>query len=179
MVSMKQGETREEYLKRARIEQTKYRLKYKDIINVKQNKIWHKNIEENNKKQRERYAKLPKEIKEERIKNIINNGIKRKEILRQQVREYVDMKCSVCGYNKCENALDFHHTDPLKKEKTVSRLISLISNWDKVKIEIDKCIILCANCHRELHALHKVSGKKSKILLMEGIKDGRIITNRK
>lgn len=55
--------------------------------------------------------------------------------------------CDVCGYNSSSKALDFHHTDRDKKRKAVSSLISYGKNvvWN----EIDKCILLCANCHRE------------------------------
>lgn len=57
-------------------------------------------------------------------------------------------KCQRCGYNTCLKALEFHHLDPTKKDFTISN--------DKFKLneaveEIKKCIIICANCHRELH----------------------------
>ena len=58
----------------------------------------------------------------------------------------------MCGYNKCVASLDFHHEDPTKKEYGISSNGSTIS-WEKLKIELDKCILLCANCHRELHYL--------------------------
>mgnify|MGYP005855513707 CR=1 FL=1 len=47
-------------------------------------------------------------------------------------------------------ALDFHHLDPQKKDFNLG--IAIIQwKWEKVKPELDKCILLCANCHRELH----------------------------
>lgn len=57
-------------------------------------------------------------------------------------------KCQRCGYNTCLKALEFHHLDPTKKDFTISN--------DKFKLneaveETKKCIIICANCHRELH----------------------------
>lgn len=56
--------------------------------------------------------------------------------------------CERCGYNKCIKALEFHHLDPSKKDFTISndhfRLKEAIE-------ESKKCILLCANCHRELH----------------------------
>jgi hypothetical protein len=57
------------------------------------------------------------------------------------------IKCSACGYDKCIGALEFHHRDPKEKDPSWSRGWSL----SKLKIELDKCDILCANCHREIH----------------------------
>lgn len=65
--------------------------------------------------------------------------------------------CAKCGYNKCVSALDFHHIDPEEKEDTVARL-SVHSNIEKVFEEMKKCIILCANCHREFHYLEQKDG---------------------
>ena len=58
--------------------------------------------------------------------------------------------CTLCGYNKCFAALELHHLDPTKKEYQPS----LMKEYPKEKIlkEINKCILVCANCHRELHA---------------------------
>lgn len=59
-------------------------------------------------------------------------------------------KCSVCGYNKCDHALELHHVDPSKKEFSLSKSRSY--SKQKILAEIDKCVLLCANCHREVHA---------------------------
>ncbi len=60
--------------------------------------------------------------------------------------------CKVCGYNKCKEALELHHVIPSTKEYTVSHLTRNFSSIDKLKVELEKCIMLCSNCHRELHA---------------------------
>jgi len=57
-------------------------------------------------------------------------------------------KCVKCGYSNCISALDFHHEND--KEEMLSRLIK-DSSKQKVLKEAKKCILLCANCHRELH----------------------------
>lgn len=57
--------------------------------------------------------------------------------------------CMKCGYDKCVAALEFHHRDPKEKDPKWSRGWSL----PKLKVELDKCDILCANCHREAHWL--------------------------
>lgn len=63
--------------------------------------------------------------------------------------EYKGGKCQICGYNKCYKALDFHHIDPSKKLFDIS---SNSFSFEKMKQESDKCALLCANCHREIHA---------------------------
>jgi len=68
--------------------------------------------------------------------------------LKQKALSYKGSCCSICGYYKCTAALEFHHQDDTK-EFTISS--GDIKSWDKMKIELDKCILVCANCHRELH----------------------------
>lgn len=59
-------------------------------------------------------------------------------------------KCQICGYDKCIEALDFHHINPEEKDFQISS--GNTKGWDKVCKELQKCAMLCANCHRELHA---------------------------
>lgn len=63
--------------------------------------------------------------------------------------EYKGGKCIACGYAKCKAALDFHHRDPHQKDINWK----LMRKWtpEKVKKEVDKCDLLCKNCHIELH----------------------------
>jgi hypothetical protein len=63
--------------------------------------------------------------------------------------EYKGGSCEMCGYNKCLDALDFHHVDPKEKLFTISQRRSY--NIDVLKKEADKCILVCSNCHAELH----------------------------
>ena len=63
--------------------------------------------------------------------------------------EYKGGGCEICGYNKCIEALEFHHIDETTKEFPVS---GSTRSLERQKKEADKCIMLCANCHRELHA---------------------------
>jgi hypothetical protein len=64
--------------------------------------------------------------------------------------EYKGGKCVICGYNKCVAALDFHHLDPTIKEFGISAY-GHTKKWDRVKEELDKCVLVCKNCHAELH----------------------------
>lgn len=68
-----------------------------------------------------------------------------------QMVEYKGGKCQKCGYNKCLAALCFHHLDPSIKDFNISGFHC--RNWEIVKKELDKCILLCHNCHCEVHYL--------------------------
>jgi hypothetical protein len=68
--------------------------------------------------------------------------------LKQKCVDYKGGKCEKCGYNKSLNSLHFHHLDPSIKEFGMSRKRK---NWEALKAELDKCILVCANCHGELH----------------------------
>lgn len=68
--------------------------------------------------------------------------------LRKLFVEYKGGKCSICGYGRCIWALELHHRNPNEKEFIISRLRSFN---EKTKKELDKCDLLCANCHREIH----------------------------
>lgn len=69
---------------------------------------------------------------------------------RRTKRRAVDYKggaCSVCGYNKCDAAMIFHH--PGHKAFGIGN--SGRNNWEKIREELDKCVLLCLNCHAEQH----------------------------
>lgn len=60
-------------------------------------------------------------------------------------------KCVRCGYDKCMNALVFHHRDPSTKLFSLSRA-DMTKAQSVVEAEADKCDLVCANCHAEIHA---------------------------
>jgi len=64
------------------------------------------------------------------------------------------------GYDRSINGLEFHHIDPIKKEFTLSQ-VRLCKMTDKIKEELDKCLLLCANCHREVHEQIVVERQKN------------------
>lgn len=77
--------------------------------------------------------------------------VKRRKKIREWAIQYKGGQCSLCGYNHCPAALEFHHRDPKRKDFGVS-MNGLTRAWSKVQTEIDKCVLVCANCHREIHA---------------------------
>lgn len=64
--------------------------------------------------------------------------------------EYKGGKCISCDYKTYAGALEFHHLDSEEKEFEISNRKNY--NFEPVKKELDKCILFCANCHREIHA---------------------------
>ena len=57
--------------------------------------------------------------------------------------------CQRCGYNSCPRILSFHHLDPSIKLFTISAKLS--SNLEVLREEARKCLLLCPNCHGEVH----------------------------
>ncbi len=57
--------------------------------------------------------------------------------------------CCKCGYNKNLAALEFHHINPEEKLFELSYHSGQI--WETITKELDKCLLLCANCHKEIH----------------------------
>lgn len=63
--------------------------------------------------------------------------------------KYKGGECQVCGYSKSKQALEFHHVNPEEKEFKISGNTN--GNLSRLIKEVDKCVLLCANCHREVH----------------------------
>lgn len=78
------------------------------------------------------------------------NVIEKATIGKERAVEYMGGKCSICDYKKCINSLEFHHIDPSKKSQTYNK----IRYWgfERQKKELENCILVCANCHREIHS---------------------------
>lgn len=62
---------------------------------------------------------------------------------------YLGGKCVRCGYKKSHAALDFHHRDPKTKLFSIAARLGS-SGWAALRPELDKCDLVCANCHREI-----------------------------
>ena len=73
--------------------------------------------------------------------------IKRRAIKKALVN-YKGGKCEKCGYNKCLRALEFHHLNPNEKDFGIS---TNVKDFNLLKQEVDKCILVCSNCHAEIH----------------------------
>lgn len=75
---------------------------------------------------------------------------KRRRKLKQMAVEYKGGVCEKCSYNKSIWALDFHHKDPTQKDFGIAKS-GHTKSWERIKKEIDKCFLLCKNCHCEVH----------------------------
>ena len=75
----------------------------------------------------------------------------RRRKLKAMVVEYKGGRCMLCGYSRCVWAFELHHINDSKKEFGLS-VRGLTRSWVKIKQEADKCFLVCANCHREIHA---------------------------
>ena len=97
--------------------------------------------------------------KDRRKYNIEAVSRRRKEI-RIKAISHLGGRCIKCGYSKYPEALEFHHRNPSKKDFNVSSK-GHCRNWERVRKEIEKCDLLCANCHRETHVeLHKLAASE-------------------
>lgn len=74
------------------------------------------------------------------------SGSKQKN--KQKAVDYKGGQCIICGYCKCLKSLVFHHLDPSTKDFGIS---SVSKSFENMKAELDKCILLCSNCHNEVH----------------------------
>jgi hypothetical protein len=62
--------------------------------------------------------------------------------------EYKGGRCEICGYDKCMRALSFHHKNPNEKDFSIS---GKSLSFEKLRGEVDKCMLVCSNCHSEIH----------------------------
>lgn len=74
--------------------------------------------------------------------------LQRAKEMKQKAIEYLGSRCKRCGYNKCIYALEFNHIRDKKYEPT--RMFQKGLSWTTIRKELDKCELLCANCHREV-----------------------------
>jgi len=101
---------------------------------------------------------------EKQISNYTSRTGKRDHNLKQKalVRELKTQGCAICGYDKCHRALTFHHVEPCEKsfEIRVGRV-----RYKYLQEEVAKCILLCLNCHAEVHEVMENGELKD----MEGV----------
>jgi len=76
------------------------------------------------------------------------------------------LSCIKCGENH-PACLDFHHRDPSNKEYTISYMLAGTFSLEKLKKEIEKCDVLCSNCHRKLHYDEVTTNRYNKWILKQ------------
>ncbi len=101
----------------------------KDCVKISRKKSYNKNAEyykDKSKRRRKEHANLYDEYKK-------------------------TLSCKICGESESV-CLDFHHIEPNEKEYNIALLKYSTGSFEKVKREIEKCVVLCANCQRKVHA---------------------------
>ncbi len=76
--------------------------------------------------------------------------LRRRARAKRRAVAYLGGACAKCGYSKCLSALSFHHQGK-DKAFSISPALTRGLAWEKLRLELDKCKLLCANCHREGH----------------------------
>jgi hypothetical protein len=70
---------------------------------------------------------------------------------KERIVKSMGSKCVCCGYNKCHAALHLHHLDPNEKEFSFGKIKANPKSWGKIIKELRKCVLVCGNCHAEIH----------------------------
>ena len=143
-----------------------YYPKNKEII-LEKNKIWRKN----NPNKMNIYLKEWRNKNIDKCRELNNQWIKNhREYINKRDKQYYQKYkdqwyeiiknknmhfCSKCGYSKCFAAIDFHHIKIKEKGNNLAIIMRRKPTEERIA-ELDKCIALCANCHRELHYMDNV-----------------------
>ena len=164
-------------------------MKKKDFIckdcSIKKTKLWNKEHPNKHKEYQERWRGKQiilcrycnKQIpNENRGRGIVfcsdkcreNMIYKHQKLYRQKIYEWFkgfkeEQGCSICGYNKCGDALVYHHINPEDKERRIE-MKHLYSGSNLIFEELNKCILLCKNCHAEIHYIDKKMKENGMIL---------------
>ena len=111
-------------------------------------------------------AKYEKRKYSDRRQYLIEAVRKRRKKVRLMAVEYKGGCCQRCGYDRCMDALEFHHIDPSQKDFSISEK-GYTRSGERVQRELDKCLMVCANCHRELHV--KIAALGSNVEMKSGL----------
>jgi hypothetical protein len=104
---------------------------------------YEKNKDKVSERNKRRYANNKEKYKAQTI-------ARRKDLYYRVFKIRYDGCCSVCGYEDYR-ALDFHHIDPSTKIDTIAQLCNRSVAWRRLDVELAKCELICANCHRIEH----------------------------
>lgn len=98
-----------------------------------------------------KHAEYSKAYYEKNKAKVISNKNARKKELTVQFAEFkATLSCTKCGESH-PATLDFHHTDPKDTDQKLNELVKDGHAWPRIMREIEKCVVLCANCHRIHH----------------------------
>jgi hypothetical protein len=131
-----------------------YAAEYRRRPEVKDaSREYHKAYNRDPLKREQKNAYLRKYRKQDYVRESVNEskrGWAGRE--KQKAVHYKGGKCIVCGYCTCLAAMDFHHKNPSEKEGYGTGALKVHWKFEKNISELDKCVLLCVRCHREVHA---------------------------
>ena len=131
-----------------------YSHNYRETLEMKaKQREYQKEYISNPQNREKKNAYLRRYRKQEFVRARVNKN-RRQWALREKQKavDYKGGKCEICGYDRCLACLDFHHKDPTQKNGYGIGVLKHHWTFEKNKSEIDKCILLCVRCHREIHA---------------------------
>lgn len=109
------------------------------------------------------YLRYPEKLKAKRVRHYMRYGdrirgenLERQREIRELINAYKLKGCGICGYSKCVDALCFHHILGKENKNTEINKLRVKSSWRRVQREIEKCILVCSNCHAEIHAKERL-----------------------
>jgi hypothetical protein len=143
----------------------RYREKHKEKLAKRDKLYYEKNKEEIRAKQKAYYEANKERILKQNKKYADDHRGESREYLKKRYAEQralsdsikAENGCLVCGID-VPVVLDFHHVDPAEKVDSVSNLVC--AKKQKLLDEIEKCVILCANCHRIFHYLDDMENEE-------------------
>lgn len=74
-----------------------------------------------------------------------------RQVTKERIIKSMGGKCGICGYDKCTASLSLHHINPKEKEMSFGAIRGNPIAWKHIVVELRKCILLCNNCHGEVH----------------------------
>lgn len=90
---------------------------------------------------------------------VTSQKLDRMYLAKKRCVDYLGGRCVRCGYDRCIKAMTFHHRDPATKEFTISQMLDRA--WAVLSAELDKCDLLCFNCHMEEHCGQDQAARKA------------------
>lgn len=153
----KNKEKKKEYRRQYYLNNKNKCKSWKSNQNSEESKEYRHNYYLNNKDKWEEYKNnLSEEQKEKRLQTVRKLKKDYGHSHKKELIEYKGSRCSICGikYNGENGCMfDFHHLNPDDKDFNITTLLRHYSKIpEKVWKEIDKCILVCSNCHRQLHS---------------------------
>jgi hypothetical protein len=88
-------------------------------------------------------------LRKDKRPRVTSQALDRKHLTKKRCVDYLGGQCVRCGYGRCIKAMTFHHRDPAEKEFLVSQMRD--RSREVLRAELDKCDLLCFNCHMEEH----------------------------